>query len=147
MPIGGVTDLRDREGTHEKTCHFQDKTDILEATDLSTSTENPGESADPISGSLGEVHVDYTLLTLVDDHEVEELRRSLEASRIDRTASNIYHISSTKNDISMPPLSQILANIGVGVEREEYNPSASEEDLSTLPPIRKWVRRGLQKDV
>ncbi|EGD98163.1 hypothetical protein TESG_05549 [Trichophyton tonsurans CBS 112818] len=142
-----VTDLRDQETTHEKTCRLQDKTDVLEATDLSTSTANPGESVDPISGSLGEEHVDYTVLTLVDDHEVEELRRSLEASRIDRTAGKIYHISRTKNDMSMPPLSQILANIGVGVEKEEYHSSASEEDLSALPPIRTWVRRGLQKYV
>ncbi|OAL74289.1 hypothetical protein A7D00_2322 [Trichophyton violaceum] len=139
--------IRDQEVTHEKTCRFQDGTDVLEATDPFTSTANPGESVDPTSGSVGEAHVDYTVLTLVDDHEVEELRRSLEASRIGRTAGKIYHISSTKHDISMPPLSQVLANISVGVEKEEYQSSASEEDLSTLPPIRKWVRRGLQKDV
>ncbi|EFE40945.1 hypothetical protein TRV_04305 [Trichophyton verrucosum HKI 0517] len=147
MPTSGVTGLCGQEATDEKTCRFQDETDVLEATDLSTRTANAGESVDPICGSLGEAHVDYTILTLVDDHEVEELRRSLEASRIDRTAGKIHHISSAKHDISMPPLSQVLANIGVGVEKEEYHSSASEEDMCTLPPIKKWVRRGLQKDV
>ncbi|EZF98044.1 hypothetical protein H113_02033, partial [Trichophyton rubrum MR1459] len=58
--------IRDQEVTHEKTCRFQDGTDVLEATDPFTSTANPGESVDPTSGSVGEAHVDYTVLTLVD---------------------------------------------------------------------------------
>ncbi|EFQ99693.1 hypothetical protein MGYG_02707 [Nannizzia gypsea CBS 118893] len=155
--ISNATDLRDREAMYEKTCLPEDdhksiagkytfkqaEREVLGARDLFSNTPNTGEAGPPTS-TLGEAHIDHTVLTLVDDHEVEDLRRNLEAARLDRAMGNTYRISTVNYDISMPPLSQVLASIGVGAEKDDPDPSTSEEeDMSTLPPIKNWVRRGL----
>ncbi|KAK2871726.1 hypothetical protein FQN49_002882 [Arthroderma sp. PD_2] len=91
---------------------------------------------------LEETQSEYTMLSLLETGELEDLRRRLEETRIGRRTGKPCPLSGVRGRVSMPPLTEILASIGVGVEDAGLDSPCAEEDVFPLPPVKKWIRRG-----
>ncbi|KAM5433660.1 hypothetical protein McanMca71_003345 [Microsporum canis] len=154
--IGGISGLCDKEITREQTCLTvddslkklagnplkDDRTEMLDSGTVASHRRDTEKVVDPVATTSGESPLDDTLLTLIDESAIEDLRRKLEIAQRGSRCVKTCHIPSLCRSISIPPLSQALAEIGLGVEVSESDSPWVEDDPSTLPPVKRWVQRG-----